>query len=78
MTARIRPSQRRPHRLVAQLRAARLGADVSQEVLAPRIHVSRPQLSHWERGAARPPLEALEAWARAFGLELVLRPAVKP
>jgi len=55
------------------LREARRRAGLSQAELARRAGTHRSAIGRWERGEARPSLEALVELIRACGLELGFR-----
>ncbi len=55
-------------RVAENLRALRLGSNMSQETLAARAGVSVSYISMMERGQRRPPLDTLELLARALGI----------
>ncbi len=63
----------RVHELVADLRAARLRAGLSQAAVMRAIGRSRELLSLWERGIALPGVLDLARWAGAVGLEVPYR-----
>ena len=54
------------------LRAARVGAGLSQADLARRAHTSQPAIARYETGAATPSLATLERLLAATGASLVL------
>lgn len=44
-----------------------VGAKLSQEAMAERLHVSRPTIGAWEKGKQPPPFWAVTAWAELTG-----------
>lgn len=61
-----------PHPIIAQLRARRLAAGLSQAVVAERIRYSANTVGRGEVGARGMAVAAVEAYARVLGLRLVL------
>ena len=49
------------------IRKLRLERSLTQEELAERLHVTRQAVSNWERSAAQPDLDTLQAIAAALG-----------
>jgi len=62
-------------RIVAELRAARLEAGLSQNALSAYLPVRGRAISEWETGAEEPTLQHLVQWSRALDQRLVI---VKP
>lgn len=61
--------------IVAQLRAARLAAELTQTEVAEAIGVAKhAQFSVLERGHRHPRLDSLRRWAEALGFDLALVP----
>lgn len=58
------------HPIVAELRAARVRAGVSQSALAEKMGYALSVFSKWERGTYAPNLRRLMDWAEALGLEI--------
>ena len=52
------------------IRKLRLERGLTQEELAERLHVTRQAVSNWERSAAQPDLDTLQAIAAALGVEV--------
>ena len=52
------------------IRKLRLERSLTQEELAERLHVTRQAVSNWERSAAQPDLDTLQAIAAALGVEV--------
>jgi transcriptional regulator with XRE-family HTH domain len=58
--------------ILKQLTEARLGAGLSQTVVAERFNTSQGMLSHYETGRHLPTLTSLVRWTQALGLRVVL------
>ena len=52
------------------IKKLRLERGLTQEELAERLHVTRQAVSNWERSAAQPDLDTLQAIAAALGVEV--------
>ena len=52
------------------IKRLRLEKGLTQEALAERLHVTRQAVSNWERNAAQPDLDTLQAIAAALGAEV--------
>lgn len=64
------PRHNRPSRPLANLRALRERAGLSQDELAARVSISQSKVSRIERGYLRADLEERERLASALGVEL--------
>ena len=56
--------------LGARLQALRRQANLSQQELAERLHVSRQSISKWELGTAKPDLDNMIRLSELFGVSL--------
>ena len=56
--------------MARHIRKLRLERGLTQEELAERLHVTRQAVSNWERSAAQPDLDTLQAIAAALGVEV--------
>ena len=65
----------KPDPLMESVRAARIAAGISQEVLAERTGYGRDLISDWERGAVVPGLLRFREICQAMGLRIVLEKA---
>jgi transcriptional regulator with XRE-family HTH domain len=54
------------HTVGGRIRAARLAADLTQEQLAEKAHVTQTQISDWERNRFVPELDNIRALAKAL------------
>lgn len=61
-----------PHPIVAELRARRREAGLSQRAVARAIHYCPQSVAFWESGAAEPGLDAIAAYAVVLGRRLDL------
>ena len=52
------------------IKRLRVEKGLTQEELAERLHVTRQAVSNWERSAAQPDLDTLQAIAAALGVEV--------
>lgn len=52
------------------IKKLRLERGLTQEELAEQLHVTRQAVSNWERNAAQPDLDTLQAIAAALGVEV--------
>ncbi|WP_167344584.1 helix-turn-helix domain-containing protein [Amycolatopsis thermoflava] len=59
-----------PHTLVAELVATRKRLGISQEEIADRMGMQRPQVSMFETGRREPRLSTLMRYADALGARL--------
>lgn len=63
---------------IADLRRARLDADLTQAEVAERLGVSSARLSEFESGDVRVFPRLLDRWADALGMRIVAVPAEGP
>ncbi|OLT27767.1 hypothetical protein BJF83_17440 [Nocardiopsis sp. CNR-923] len=65
-------SHRPVHPIIAQLRAARETAGLSQEAVARRLRCHASTVGSWETGRNSPALDGLAAYAAVLGYQLTL------
>lgn len=65
--------KRKAHPVISRLHTARVKQNINQQDLAERIGVTRPALSHWERGWKTPTWFNFMCWAEALGVEIEVK-----
>lgn len=62
------------HPLIAQLRAARQAAGLSQVAVADHLYLNRRSVGQWESGYRTPTLHTLATYADLLGYQITLTP----
>ena len=53
-----------------RLRKARLSANLTQEIVAEKVGVSRQTMSNWENGKSHPDISSVMALSDVYGISL--------